>query len=267
VYSEREKDRQMTKSPYSIQSYKEVITVVSLVGITGIWWIIAAMSVMVPSPLEVFNAFITLSWRDGTSPLFDAAVASSLRILTASVLVIIVGVPIGILMGASPLLDSLISPILDPFRSAPVVALLPLFVIWLGIDETMKIAFLFTGAVIYLIPMVRDAMKAVPYPYWEMIKDLGGTPWECVRHGMLPIAAPRIADAVITCFSIMWTYITVAEYVNASSGLGQLIQNARRFSALDQVIAGIITIIVLSFLTFKLLSIIRRKAFAWEVYK
>jgi ABC-type nitrate/sulfonate/bicarbonate transport system permease component len=84
---------------------------------------------------------------------------------------------------------------------------------------------------------------------------------------MLPIAAPRMADAVITCFSIMWTYITVAEYVNASSGLGQLIQNARRFSALDQVIVGILTIILLSFLTFKFLSYLRQKAFAWEVYK
>jgi ABC-type nitrate/sulfonate/bicarbonate transport system permease component len=240
---------------------------VSLLGVIGFWWVASIISVMLPSPFEVMQAFVDLSWRDGKSPLLNASIASMIRILTASSFVIMIGIPIGILMGTSPLVDAIVSPLLDPFRSAPVVALLPLFVIWMGIDEMMKISFLFTGAVIYLIPMVRDAVRSVPYAYWEMIKDLGGNSWECIRHGMLPIAAPRIADAVITCFSIMWTYITVAEYVNASSGLGQLIQNARRFSALDQVIAGIITIIVLSFLTFKVLSYIRQQAFAWETYK
>lgn len=254
-------------SPYNTINNRTLFTIISFVIALGVWWTISMMGTMLPSPLEVANAFVTLSWRNGSSPLFEAALASSLRIFIASLLVILVGIPVGILMGTSPKLDALISPVIDPFRSAPVVALLPLFVIWLGIDETMKISFLFTGAVIYLIPMVRDSIKAVPYPYWEMIKDLGGTSWECIRHGMVPIAAPRMADAVITCFSIMWTYITVAEYVNASSGLGQIIQNARRFSALDQVIAGIITIIVLSFLTFKLLSFVRQRVFAWEVYK
>ena len=257
----------MIGSPYSIQKNKGLFTILSFIIVVGVWQIISQFSEMLPSPLEVINAFVSLSWRDGTSPLLNASIASFVRILTASALVIVIGIPLGILMGTSPVLDSLISPVLDPFRSAPVVALLPLFVIWLGINETMKIAFLFTGAVIYLIPMVRDSIKSVPYPYWEMIKDLGGTSWECVRHGMLPIAAPRMADAVITCFSIMWTYITVAEYVNASSGLGQLIQNARRFSALDQVIVGILTIILLSFLTFKALSYLRQRAFAWEVFK
>lgn len=257
----------MISSPYTIQSKKELLVGVSLITVIAAWWGLSLASAMLPSPFAVFQAFIDLSWRDGTSPLLTAALSSMQRIVIASLLVIVIGIPLGILMGTEPTVDALISPILDPFRSAPVVALLPLFVIWLGIDETMKIAFLFTGAVIYLIPMVRDAVKAVPYPYWEMIKDLGGSSWECIRHGMLPIAAPRMADAIITSFSIMWTYITVAEYVNASSGLGQLIQNARRFSALDQVIAGIITIIVLSFLTYKLLSLLRQKMFAWEVYK
>jgi ABC-type nitrate/sulfonate/bicarbonate transport system permease component len=67
-----------------------------------------------------------------------------------------------------------LSPLIDPFRSAPVVALLPILVMWLGIGETMKIAFLFIGAVVYLIPMVRDAIQAVPQSYWTSARDLGG---------------------------------------------------------------------------------------------
>lgn len=257
----------MISSPYTVIPNTLMYTITSLVLAIATWWGVSIIVPQLPTPLEVFHAFGLLAWRDGTSPLLNASIASTGRILLANVMVIVVGIPLGILMGTSPRVDALISPILDPFRSAPVVALLPIFVMVIGITETMKISFLFTCAVVYLIPMVRDAVKAVPYAYWEMIKDLGGTPWECVRHGMLPLAAPRIADAVITCFSIMWTYITVAEYVNASSGLGKLIQTAKQLSALDQMIAGIITIIVLSFLTFKALEWLRERMFAWEVYK
>jgi len=152
----------------------------------------------------------------------------------------------------------------DPFRSAPVVALLPILVMWLGIGESMKIAFLFVGAVVYLIPMVRDAVRAVPQSYWIGTRDLGATPWECIHKAIVPIAMPRIADAVIVSVSVMWTYITVAEYVNAREGLGQLIQNARRFSAMDQVFAGIIVIIALALLTYQGMLAAKRRLYPWE---
>ena len=144
------------------------------------------------------------------------------------------------------------------------VALLPILVMWLGIGEEMKIAFLFLGAVVYLIPLVRDAIQAVPQSYWIGARDLGATPWECIQKSVVPMAMPRIADAVIVAFSVMWTYITVAEYVNARVGLGQLIQNARRFSAWDQVFAGIIVIIALALATYQLMVHLKRKLYPWE---
>jgi ABC-type nitrate/sulfonate/bicarbonate transport system permease component len=62
----------------------------------------------------------------------------------------------------------------------------------------------------------------------------------------------------------MWTYITVAEYVNADVGLGQLIQNARRFSAMDQVFAGIAVIIALALITYQLMLAMKRRLYPWE---
>ena len=78
------------------------------------------------------------------------------------------------------------------------------------------------------------------------------------------MSKPRIADAVIVAVSVMWTYITVAEYVNAQKGLGQLIQNARRFSAMDQVFAGIFVIVLLSLLSFRSMSALKRRLYPWE---
>ena len=149
-----------------------------------------------PAPWSVAKALLMLAW-DGDqhrSLLLTAIVRSLTRVVYAGVLVIAIGVPIGVLMGAAPRVNAALSPLIDPFRSAPVVALSPILVMWLGIGEWMKIVFLFIGAVVYLIPMVRDAMIAVPQAYWISARDLGATPWESVRQAVLPIAMPRIFD-------------------------------------------------------------------------
>ncbi|MEM6957080.1 MAG: ABC transporter permease subunit, partial [Myxococcota bacterium] len=208
--------------------------------------------------------FMQLAWFNGESKLLTATIASVARVFKAGVLVVVVGVPIGVIMGSSPRVNAFLSPLIDPLRSAPVVAILPILVMWLGIDEAMKIAFLFAGAVVFLVPMVRDAMQAVSQQYWVAARDLGATPFEATWHAVLPLAKPRIADAIIVAVSVMWTYITVAEYVNADEGIGQLIQNARRFSAMDQVFVGIGVIIALALITYGVMTAIKRRLYPWE---
>ncbi len=242
----------------------------SVLVVLVIWGVLAGFSLVhpskLPAPWDVFMAFTRLAWDGdrGESLLLTATYWSLRRVVFAGILVVLVGVPIGVAMGSSPYVNAAMSPLVDPFRSAPIVAVLPILVMWLGIHENVKVAFLFLGAVVYLIPMVRDAIQAVPRTYWISARDLGATPWEAVRLSVIPIALPRIADAIIVSVSIMWTYITVAEYVNAERGLGHLIQNAKRFSAMDQVFVGIGVIIVLALATYFLMSTLKRQLFPWE---
>lgn len=258
----------MFLNPHSrlAQNAQYVLAAVSFGSILLLWSVLSMFvdPAKLPSPMQVVSAFGYLLWDGGQSMLLEATWASLLRILSAAALVVSIGIPIGILMGASPLVNGFLSPLIDPFRSAPIVALLPILVMWLGIDEVMKVTFLFLGAVVYLIPLVRDAIRSVPYTYWESARDLGATDLECITKAVLPMAMPRIFDATIVSTSILWTYITVAEYVNAGSGLGQLIQNARRFSAMDQVFVGIFTIIALALLTYTTLTAIRKRLYHWE---
>jgi ABC-type nitrate/sulfonate/bicarbonate transport system permease component len=240
------------------------------VFVLTVWSILAGFDLVsqakLPAPWEVAQALYELSWDadKGKSLLLTATLASLSRIGLATLAVVCTGIPVGILMGSAPKVNAILSPLLDPFRSAPIVAVLPILVMWLGIDESMKVVFLWAGAFPYLVPMVRDSIQAVPRDYFIKIKDLGGSDLEAIRLGVIPAAMPRIADAVIVSVSIMWTYITVAEYVNAKSGLGQLIQNARRFSAMDQVFAGILVIIVLAFVTFFSMKWAKTRMFSWE---
>jgi ABC-type nitrate/sulfonate/bicarbonate transport system permease component len=247
---------------------RRVLGIGAVAVVLLVWSLLAGSGLVsptrLPAPWDVLAAFAYLSWYEGESMLLTATLWSVGRLAVAGVLVIVIGIPVGIAMGAAPRLNAVLSPLIDPFRSAPVVALLPVLVMWLGIGEEMKVAFLFIGAVVYLIPMVRDAIQAVPQSYWIGARDLGATPWECITKAVVPMAMPRIADAVIVAFSVMWTYITVAEYVNARVGLGQLIQNARRFSAWDQVFAGIIVIIALALVTYQGMNWAKRRLFPWE---
>lgn len=246
-----------------------------LLGVGGVafvlllWVVLSGTGLVAPNklppPWEVAEAFGTLAWHEGESRLLEATIWSCARVLVAGLLVVGIGVPVGVLMGASTRVNALLSPLVDPFRSAPVVAVLPILVMWFGIGEVMKVTFLFLGAVVYLIPMVRDAMQAVPTTYFVSARDLGATNWEAVRHAVLPMAMPRIADAIIVSVSIMWTYITVAEYVNAEQGLGKLMSMARRMSAMDQVFVSIFVIIGLALLTHTLLSWAKAKLYDWEV--
>ena len=261
-------------NPYRRLTVREArwLGIAAIVAVFVLWSLIAASGWLsankLPPPWKVAQALAYLAWdgERGQSLLATATVWSLFRVVSAGLLVVAVGIPVGLLMGIAPRVNAALSPLVDPFRSAPVVAFLPLFVLWFGIGEAMKILFLFVGAVVYLIPMVRDAVIAVPAQYWISARDLGATTSEAVRYALLPMAMPRIFDAIIVATSVMWTYITVAEYVNAKQGLGQLIQNARRFSAMDQVFAGIIVIIALALLSYRLMRMWRERLYSWETH-
>ena len=244
------------------------IGLASVMTVLVVWALVAASGLLsknqLPSPWSVAEALAYLSWYEGKSALAVATAWSVGRVAAASLLVMLIGIPLGVLMGASPRLNAVFSPLIDPFRSAPVAALLPIMVMWFGIGEFMKIAFLFVGSIVYLTPLVRDAVRSVPEAYLIAAKDIGATPVECITKVLVPMAMPRIMDAVIVGVSVSWTYITVAEYVNAQEGLGQLIANARRLSAMDQVFAGIIVIIAVALLTYQSLMWLKRRFFKWE---
>jgi len=250
-------------------SRRNTLGIASMVSVLLLWSLLSGLDIVGPSslpgPWAVARAFMRLVWDGGQSLLFEAALASMGRVAIAGALVFVVGVPLGILMGASPLTNAVLSPLVDPFRSAPVASLLSVLVMWFGIGEGMKISFLFLGAVVYLIPMVRDAIKAVPQTYWISAYDLGATQFEAVMKAVVPMAKPRIADAFVAAISIEWTYITVAEYVNAESGLGRIISDARRISAMDRIFATILVIIALALLTYRIMTEIKKRLYPWEV--
>lgn len=217
-----------------------------------------------PAPWQVFDGIVQMAEGKGALNLGGAALWSARRVALAVLLVVVVGLPIGILMGSSAQVNGFLSPLVDPLRSAPVVAVLPVVVLWFGIGETSKVVFLWLGASVFFIPMVRDAIVSVPRQHLVLADDLGASPLEAIRHSVLPLAMPRIVDAVIVAVGIEWTYITVAEFVNAKQGLGFLIQTHKRLGATPKVFGGILVILLLALVTDQLLKFLKRRLYPWE---
>ena len=247
---------------------RQVLGAAGLGGALLVWSLVCLSGQVkpyfLPAPWDVLGALGDMAGADADRNLFVAAWASGRRVGLALLAVVLIGVPIGTLMGSSSKVNAVLSPLVDPMRSAPVVAVLPIVVLWFGIDETAKVVFLWLGASVFLIPMVRDAIVAVPRQHGVLAEDLGATPLETIRHSIFPLALPRILDAIIVAVGIEWTYITVAEYVNAKQGLGYLIQTNKRLSANDKVFAGIFAILLLALITDQVLKLAKRKLFPWE---
>ena len=197
-------------------------------------------------------------------PLISASWGSLSRILISTLLMFLLAQPIGIAMGGSAYINAFLSPVFNNLRSIPMVVTLPLFIIFIGTDEVMKTAFLVSSSIVFVIPMIRDAMVSIPPIFYTSGRDWNAEPFEAVMRCVLPLALPKIALANASGIAIQWTYITVAEYVNAGEGLGRLIQDSKRVAATDQVFVGIFVIAGMAFATDKLLTYGMRKMFAWE---
>lgn len=238
-----------------------------IVGILIVWAAVCASGMIppykLPAPWVVLEAFGTMI---ANGSLITATLWSTGRVVVATLLTMLVGIPVGVAMGGLPKVNAVLSPILDPLKSSPTPALLPLLIMWAGIGEETKILFLFISSIVYLAPLVRDSLRSVPQSHWNVAVDLGATKFEAIRMVLLPLALPRIWDAVGVCLALCWTYIPMSEFIasDASAGLGNLIQTAQRFSATDQVLTGIFSIVIVALLSSRLMDWGKRKLFPWE---
>lgn len=241
------------------------LPLIGLLAFIALWGIVSKLELVraafLPGPLETAGAMGAMV-KDGT--LFSQGWASLQRVLLAVLLAAVVGIPIGVLMGAFGKIEGLLKWLVFPFRSAPITAFIPVFMLFFGIEEGMKVWFLFFGTVVYIIPMTFDAIRAVPEQYVDAAVDFGFSPWKTLVHFVFPAAWPRIFDAIKVCTGIAWTYLVAAEIVNVTTGLGAVVQHAQRFQNTPKVYAGILFILLIGNATDLVLGQIKKRFFNWE---
>jgi len=242
-----------------------VLALAGVITFFAVWCVLSyaniVPTVILPSPTEVLRAFPVLHFQEA---LVRSIGGSLYRVYMGFLLAAVVAIPLGLLMGTFPPVKAFFVPLLDPLRFLPISALVPLFIVWFGIDEMQKIVFLFVGIVVYLLPLVVEAVENVDDVYLQTATTLGATKGQLIRHVLIPGSLPAIGEALRVMNGIGWTYVILAEVINARYGLGYLITAAGKRSNVDQIFALVAVILVIGVVTDWMIRMINKALFAWN---
>lgn len=234
-------------------------------AVLGAWCVISygglAPADFLPSPTEVIRGTLQLFLQ---YDLTSAILVSTRRIATAFLLASAIALPLGVLMGAFEPINRLFEPIMAPLRYMPISAFIPLLILWFGIYEKQKIAFLFLGVFVYLLPVVVTAIRAVPEELVQTALTLGASRGQVLRTVLLPAALPEIFDSFRVMNAISWTYVILAEAVNPEHGLGYMVELARTHQKASWSFAGLLVIGGIGLFTDFIIRTISAILFRWR---
>ncbi|MGW0503013.1 ABC transporter permease [Micromonospora sp. NPDC003241] len=197
-----------------------------------------------PSPLLTWRGAVELI-QDGT--LASSISASSTRILTGWALGVVIGVPVGLLMGCVPWLRLMLDPYIQFFRFVPPIAFVTLAIIWLGPGEASKIALIFYTTVFIVALNTLAGVLSVDELRLRAARALGANAVRTLASVVLPSTVPHVVTGARLAMGNSFLTIVSAEIVAAQSGLGSLIWTARNYAKTEWVFVGIITLGLLGY--------------------
>lgn len=214
--------------------------------ILGLWWFVtqggAIPAILLPPPADVGRAALDL-FSSGEG--FRHAGTSLLRVFAGYGISSLAALTLAAVLARSPKLEAGAHVVLESLRVVPPLSLIPLLILWLGIDEAPKLAIVVLASFFPIYLSTIAALKAAEVRYGELADYLALTPSERLRHVLLPGAAPQILTGLRLGFGYAWRALVGAELIAASSGLGYLIEDAGALMHTDVVMVGILTIALL----------------------
>jgi NitT/TauT family transport system permease protein len=232
--------------------------------IVAAWFVLTHWDILppfaLPRPSGVIQAFGRL-WVDYN--LLGNVIQSWWRIAQAFFWCACIAIPLGVLMASFRWLHDLVNPVAAPMRSMPITAFLPAFIALFGMEETMKVAFLWFGMFFYLLAVVVEEADRVDDSLVETAYTLGAKRRQ-VLWLIFRASFPGIFGSFRILYDIGWTYVILAEMVNARRGVGYMVEAARKVLDFERVYAGIIAIGFAAFLFRWLLTFLEGRLFPWR---
>jgi len=247
------------------QLEKKTNTMIGLIGfviLLSIWIFITSAGMIkpqiLPSPFKVLFCFKALHFEDSlVRNLLFSVYLNYMGYIEA----VLCSLLVGFILGLFPLFRSLFSKYVDAVRFLPLTALTGLFIAWFGIGNNMKIQFLAFGIFVYLVPVVIQRIDEVDDVYEQTAIMLGATKWQRILYVFFPAVMSKISDDIRVLVAISWTYIIVAEMINAVAGIGPLTYVFARRSQMEKVFALLIVIIMTGFIQDQIFRMIDKICF------
>jgi NitT/TauT family transport system permease protein len=221
-------------------------------------WITA---LTLPKPSDVLITFHEL-WQSGL--LFKHLVPSLSRLVVGAVLGVSVGVSVGVLIGLFSYIRAGLVPLVAALFPIPKIALLPLFVIWFGIDEASKYALIAFGTFTPTVVATYGAVDNVDRGLIRMGQSFGLTWWSIVRKIVLPGAMPGILSGLRVSLAIAIILLVAAEMLGAQYGIGAYILEAGSLYDLERLFAGVVILSLLGVIVSAAITQIEKRLLNWR---
>ncbi|HEY9024886.1 MAG TPA: aliphatic sulfonate ABC transporter permease SsuC [Burkholderiaceae bacterium] len=216
---------------------------------------------ILPEPLAVATAFWGLL-ASGTL-VHDVAISTG-RALGGLAIGGGLGLVLGLLTGTFRSAETLLDTTLQMIRNVPALALIPLVILWFGIDETAKLFLVAIGVFFPIYLNTYHGIRAVDAGLIEMARSYGLQGWPLYREVILPGALPSILVGLRFSLGLMWVLLIVAETISAQSGIGYMTMNAREFLQTDVVLVGVLLYALLGKLADLVARGLERRFLRWN---
>ena len=234
-------------------------------GVIAIWYAVRWSGFvnpgLIPAPHLVAVKFVELLFNEGL--LWDVF-ASTRRVLFGVLLGIAAAVPVGFLLGWYRNARTFADPMINFFRALPPIALIPLVIVYFGVDETAKLVILFYASFFSGVIVMYEGVSQITPLYIRVAHTLGANEWEIFRRVIIPLTVPHILTALRVALGVAWATLVASELIAAQRGLGAMIQNASTYFLLDVIYVGIICIGFIALLMDLVLRRISARLLVWQ---
>lgn len=229
-------------------------------------WVLGALSGVLdaetlPAPWEVARTAGELI-AEGT--LQSNLLTSLQRAAIGLVLGVSLGVVLALVSGLSRLGEALVDGPVQIKRSIPTLALIPLFIVWFGIGEEMKLIVITASVLVPVYINTHASLRGVDARYVELAQTVGLSRWGFIRRVALPGSLPGFFTGLRLAVTISWLALVVVEQVNATSGIGYLMTQARTYGQIDVIVVGLVIYGLLGLFGDLAVRAVERKALAWR---
>jgi taurine transport system permease protein len=221
--------------------------------------------VLIPSPAKVMDSFLSIA-MDGYkgNSLLRHLADSMARLLGSFALVIVTAIPLGLVSGSNPKVRAVLDPLIEFYRPLPPLAYYTLLVIWMGIENSSKVALLYLAGFAPVYISCAAGVRKIRQDYIHGAYTLGASRNQVFWHVIFPSCLPDIFTGLKTSIGVAYTTLVAAEMVAAVTGIGWMVLDASKFLRSDVIFVGIIIMGVTGILLDKVVRILEDRIVPWR---
>jgi sulfonate transport system permease protein len=230
-----------------------------------LWQVAATTEVIDPATLAgPLTVVATAADMIESGQLGQHLIVSLARAVSGLIIGVAVGTCLAVVAGLFRLGEDLIDSTMQVLRSLPVLGMVPLAILWFGIGEEVKVVLVAIGTTFPVYLNTHAGIRGVDRRYVELAATLGLSRAALVRRVLLPAALPGFFVGLRYAVTLEWLILVVAEQINASSGIGYLMIQARAFLRTDVIVVGLAVYGILGLVSNALVRLLERRVLRWQ---